>query len=380
MEEGKIPRQYRHGIRHSSSHDRSSSFRSKRGSESRRERRSRSRSRSHGRRSHWRRDHSREHRHVRHHRRHRSRSHEEARRRRRRDERRRRRSSSSSSSSSCQRSRHSSKREKERETGFSRKIIGSRSELAKAQEAVKPVDPIAAKIEAANKASAIMASAIRPGMTCHCFSVCAALILTLLDYKCNKSYIFLVNAGTTGGSTYNTTATPQEVLARLQETQMAQVRAKAEAAASAANLPRFYNPMSVNAAKLAEQQQKRKLLWSKKADPETEAKEEAKSKMWKTTSMVAGKGDSAAAAKFRKLMGIHDTTAGKTDGRTSDEALNRAQAQADLFRKLEQEYEMSRTLTHTQRGVGLGYSSAVTDYSAYTAMKQAGGSTSQDGS
>uniref|UniRef100_A0A5K3FTA1 SMAP domain-containing protein n=1 Tax=Mesocestoides corti TaxID=53468 RepID=A0A5K3FTA1_MESCO len=241
MEEGKIPRQYRHGIRHSSSHDRSSSFRSKRGSESRRERRSRSRSRSHGRRSHWRRDHSREHRHVRHHRRHRSRSHEEARRRRRRDERRRRRSSSSSSSSSCQRSRHSSKREKERETGFSRKIIGSRSELAKAQEAVKPVDPIAAKIEAANKASAIMASAIRPG--------------------------------TTGGSTYNTTATPQEVLARLQETQMAQVRAKAEAAASAANLPRFYNPMSVNAAKLAEQQQKRKLLWSKKADPETEAKE-----------------------------------------------------------------------------------------------------------
>lgn len=67
---------------------------------------------------------------------------------------------------------------------------------------------------------------------------------------------------------------PQEVLARFQETQMAQVRAKAEAAAAAANLPSFYNPMSVNAAKLAEQQQKRKLLWSRKAaDPSKEAKE-----------------------------------------------------------------------------------------------------------
>lgn len=68
-------------------------------------------------------------------------------------------------------------------------------------------------------------------------------------------------------------STAQEVLARIQETQMAQVRAKAEAAAAAVNLPSFYNPMSVNAAKLAEQQQKRKLLWSKKSDPENEAKE-----------------------------------------------------------------------------------------------------------
>lgn len=68
-------------------------------------------------------------------------------------------------------------------------------------------------------------------------------------------------------------STPQEVLARIQQTQMAQVRAKAEAAANAANLPKFYNPLSVNAAKLAEQQQKRKLLWSKKADSVVDAHE-----------------------------------------------------------------------------------------------------------
>lgn len=94
--------------------------------------------------------------------------------------------------------------------------------------------------------------------------------------------------------------------------------------------------------------------------------------MWKTTSMVAGKGDTAAAAKFRKLMGIHDSvTGGSGAGPIEDtEAMNKAQAQAQLFQKLEQEYEMSRTLTHTQRGVGLGYSSAVgVDYAAYAAMR-----------
>lgn len=66
---------------------------------------------------------------------------------------------------------------------------------------------------------------------------------------------------------------PQDALARFQETQMAQVRAKAEAAAAAANLPSYYNPLSVNAAKMAEQQQKRKLLWSKKSDPSKDPKE-----------------------------------------------------------------------------------------------------------
>ncbi len=95
--------------------------------------------------------------------------------------------------------------------------------------------------------------------------------------------------------------------------------------------------------------------------------------MWKTTSMVAGKGNSAAAAKFQRLMGIHDSGgvgSGGSNGGDAD-AMNKAQAQADLFRKLEQEYEMSRTLTHTQRGVGLGYSSATAaDYSAYAAMRQ----------
>lgn len=57
---------------------------------------------------------------------------------------------------------------------------------------------------------------------------------------------------------------PQEIWARIQEHQGNQAKLKAEAAANAANLPKYYNPMSVNVTKMAEQQQKRKLLWSKK--------------------------------------------------------------------------------------------------------------------
>ncbi|KAM3172874.1 hypothetical protein ACTXT7_013654 [Hymenolepis weldensis] len=224
--ESKAPRQYRKASR-SSSRERSLSKRSKHGKS--RRHRSRSRSRSH--RSH-RRDRSRDrrHRHRRHHSRDESSRHRH----------RRHRSSSSTSRSSSRsgsRDRRSSRRDGDRDGAFSRKIVGSRSELARAKESVRPVDPVAARLEAANKASAIMASAFKQAAS--------------------------------GESN------PQDALARFQETQMAQVRAKAEAAAAAANLPSYYNPLSVNAAKMAEQQQKRKLLWSKKSDPSRDSKESA---------------------------------------------------------------------------------------------------------
>ncbi|KAG5448981.1 Arginine/serine-rich coiled-coil protein 2 [Clonorchis sinensis] len=144
----------------------------------------------------------------------------------------------------------------------------------------------------------------------------------------------------------------QELLNQIQKHQEAVAKAQAIAAAAAANLPKYYNPGSVNAVKLAEQQEKRKLLWSKKKEDNAP---DNKASAWTTTSLVAGKGDSAAAAKFRKLMGIHDDPG--QDG-SQDDAQKRAEEQAELFRRLEYEYEQSRALTHTQRGVGLGFSSA----------------------
>lgn len=124
-----------------------------------------------------------------------------------------------------------------------------------AKETVKPLDPVAARLEAANKASAIMASAVKPSEYFH-------FILYPFDLEAHRSLFSII------GET-----NPQEALARFQEAQMSQLRAKAEAAAQAANLPSYYNPLSVNAAKLAEQQQKRKLLWSKKSNPSKESKD-----------------------------------------------------------------------------------------------------------
>ncbi|CAL8079113.1 unnamed protein product [Calicophoron daubneyi] len=181
------------------------------------------------------------------------------------------------------------------------------------------------------------------------------------------------------GSATATNAVPrlnaQEILNQIQKHQEAQAKAQAIAAAAAANLPKYYNPTSVNPIKLAEQQQKRKLLWSKKEDENGST--DSKTSLWTKTSIIAGKGDTAAAAKFRKLMGIHeDPDKEHTQKTQPDEVMldadtqKSAQAQAELFKHLEEEYEMSRALTHTQRGVGLGFTSAThVDYSAYSAMQ-----------
>ena len=55
-------------------------------------------------------------------------------------------------------------------------------------------------------------------------------------------------------------ATPQEALLKT----MAAMHAKAEELTGVA-VPKFYNPAAINPLKFAEQQQKRKLLWSKAA-------------------------------------------------------------------------------------------------------------------
>nr|CAX69898.1 hypothetical protein [Schistosoma japonicum] len=180
-------------------------------------------------------------------------------------------------------------------------------------------------------------------------------------------------AVTSQGTTINLPVqrlTAQDILDKILKHQQEQAKAQALAAAAAAKLPKYYNPTTVNAVKLAEQQQKRKLLWSKKDNENTNPESKT---LWTATSLIAGKGDSAAAAKFRKLMGIHDSSEEVVEGSAhvnETEALRRAEAQAELFRRLEHEYEMSRTITHTQRGAGLGFSSSShVDYNAYSAMQ-----------
>jgi len=121
-------------------------------------------------------------------------------------------------------------------------------------------------------------------------------------------------------------------------------------------LPSFYNPQLVNPAMFAQQQAKRNKLWSKaKEKEETEEDKQAnRSKMMKTKAAGVWSslnlGDEKKNQKFAKLMGI------KQSQPTSDKMIHK---QAELFNKLDEQYTQARISTHTQRGVGLGYSSGM---------------------
>lgn len=120
-------------------------------------------------------------------------------------------------------------------------------------------------------------------------------------------------------------------------------------------LPKYYNPAAVNPLKYAEQMQKRKLLWQ----PKEKTESQGKSTVWAQTHFTQDQ-DGKMSAKFRKLMGLKDKEAEKdnkpasTAGSSGTEVIQKQEA---LFRDLDQQYEMARITTHTQRGVGLGYSS-----------------------
>lgn len=134
--------------------------------------------------------------------------------------------------------------------------------------------------------------------------------------------------------------TPQMAL---QQT-MAVMNAKAQALTGIA-LPKYYNPAAVNPLKYAEQVQKRKLLWQSKEKIE----EQPKNTVWDKLTFAQDQ-DGKMTAKFRKLMGIKSEA---NSEETEDTVLKRQEV---LFQDLDKQYEMARMTTHTQRGVGLGYS------------------------
>lgn len=126
-------------------------------------------------------------------------------------------------------------------------------------------------------------------------------------------------------------------------------------------VPKYYNPAAVNPIKYAEQVQKRKLLWSKKT--EEKDKNEQMETQWK--SAFVSTDDSKTASKFRKLMGMKEGEGQATTEGLSEDAQKLSEEQkrkqAELFQRLDQEYQFARMTTHTQRGVGLGFSTTVID-------------------
>ncbi|KAG9333213.1 hypothetical protein JZ751_012994 [Albula glossodonta] len=142
-----------------------------------------------------------------------------------------------------------------------------------------------------------------------------------------------------------TQVTPQIAMAA----QMAALQAKTLAETGIA-VPSYYNPSAVNPMKFAEQEKKRKMLWQGKKEGDKSQTAE----LWEKLNF----GNKDQNVKFRKLMGIKGEEEGGAPGAINEEGLKTLQQQEEMFRNLDVQYEMARSQTHTQRGMGLGFSSA----------------------
>ncbi|XP_075690235.1 arginine/serine-rich coiled-coil protein 2 isoform X2 [Rhinoderma darwinii] len=154
-----------------------------------------------------------------------------------------------------------------------------------------------------------------------------------------------------GGSVLNVAAllasgtqvTPQIAMAA----QMAALQAKA-LAETGISVPSYYNPAAVNPMRFAEQEKKRKMLWQGKKEGDKSQSAE----IWEKLNF----GNKDQNVKFRKLMGIKNEEEAGTSA-VSSESFRTLKQQEEVFRNLDAQYEMARSQTHTQRGVGLGFSS-----------------------
>lgn len=104
-----------------------------------------------------------------------------------------------------------------------------------------------------------------------------------------------------------------------------------------------------------DQIERRKLLWQKKDDKKVDTTAQAApshrtGKVWETTTFAQDQ-DGKVASKFKRLMGIRDTS------QETPKGADTLKKQEEMFHSMEQQYEVARTATHTMRGVGLGFGS-----------------------
>lgn len=161
-------------------------------------------------------------------------------------------------------------------------------------------------------------------------------------------------AAATGGSVINVAAllasgtqvTPQIAMAA----QMAALQAKTLAETGIA-VPSYYNPAAVNPMKFAEQEKKRKMLWQGKKEGDKSQSAE----IWEKLNF----GNKDQNVKFRKLMGIKSEEEASGSSSVDEESYKTLKQQEEVFRNLDAQYEMARSQTHTQRGMGLGFTSSM---------------------
>ncbi|CAF3712360.1 unnamed protein product [Rotaria socialis] len=112
---------------------------------------------------------------------------------------------------------------------------------------------------------------------------------------------------------------------------------------SGISIPKIYNTGAINPLQYAQQQRKRKLLWSKTND---------KTSTSKVGAAITDGQDEKTAEKFRKLLGMKPG-GNATNDTTESDAIH--QQQQDTFDSLDKEYQTARITTHLRRGVGLGF-------------------------
>jgi hypothetical protein len=110
------------------------------------------------------------------------------------------------------------------------------------------------------------------------------------------------------------------------------------------SIPKIYNTGAINPLQYAQQQRKRKLLWSKTND---------KTSTSKVGAAITDGQDEKTAEKFRKLLGMKTSGNSMNDTTTETNAIH--QQQQNTFDSLDKEYQTARITTHLRRGVGLGF-------------------------
>ena len=150
--------------------------------------------------------------------------------------------------------------------------------------------------------------------------------------------------------------TPNEAFTAQATAEAMAMKAKVEAE-TGISVPSYYNPLVINPVAYAQQQAKRKKLWSKK-DTSEDSKQQrvnmpasSSTALWSKMSL----GDDKSNEKFAKLMGMKDGMGNKNSNEIEDADI--ITKQRELFSNLDQQYQQARVTTHTQRGVGLGFSS-----------------------
>lgn len=156
-----------------------------------------------------------------------------------------------------------------------------------------------------------------------------------------------ITTGITGGLMPTNTASPVVPVATAVAT--ANNETKAEGDNLSLNLSNFTSSVLTN-AKYTEQMQKKKLIWgAKKATPEVSTNNK-----WEAAKFSQDS-DGKMASKFLRLMGMKNAPAAAQTAPETDDAS--VQKREQMFTSMEQQYEIARQVTHTMRGVGLGFGS-----------------------